>query len=243
MKQYNKLGLIAFVTITLGILLLMNVTDLARLIRYEPVPTDNPLLINIAVSNALTLIVLKCVLYSYIIYLGIIFFYRVYQRDIEKKQAYDRLKKVLDKEIKDFVTKVVEEPDPKPGDVDMQGNQIFEQPTKEKFNARVVDLEFEPKIPNDQRLECYNTFTAWEVTISNIKGLDINKALMLNKFIAKAKYLISDAMLTKQDFHNRPKYIVDNIDLSLSELDEVKGYLTNELEEYITSLIPVLKKE
>ena len=244
MKQYNKLGLIAAVIIVLIILLLTNVTELARLVRYEPLTTDSPLLINIAVSNALTLISIKCVFYTYTIY-GMVLFYKVYTKEDRSKKDFDALIKEVNKHLKDRLERqdnFNNVPRHRQGvDFDIEKDTKVDTKQAMSFNPKVVDLQFEPKIPNRLRLECYNSFKAWAVAVSSDTKLDQVKAIQLNKAVVALTKLNDDALLTMEDYLDRPKFIVDNVDLGLNDLYSVKGYLTNSLEEYINGLVNGVK--
>lgn len=245
MKQYNKLGLIAAVTIIFIILLLSNVTELARLVRYEPLTTDSPLLINIAVSNALTLISIKCVFYTYTIYYGMVLFYKVYQKEDKNKKDFDAMIEEVNNHLKarlerqDNLNNVSRHRQGVAMDININQAKQEEQPVP--FNPKVVDLQFEPKIPNRLRLECYNSFKDWALAVSSDTKLDEVKAIQLNKAVSALIKLNDDALLTMEEYLERPKFIVDNVDLSLNDLYAVKGYLTNSLEEYIDELVNGVK--
>lgn len=240
MKQYNKLGLIAAVIVVLTILLLTNVTELARLVRYEPLTTDSPLLINIAVSNALILISIKCVFYTYTIYYSMVLFYKVYQKEDKDKKDFDALIEKVNNHLKarlerqDNFNNVSRHRQGVDFDIEKDTKVDTKQPVP--FNPEVVDLQFEPKIPNRLRLECYASFKAWVVAVSSDTKLDQVKAIQLNKAVVALTKLHNDALLTMEDYLDRPKFIVDNVDLGLNDLYSVKGYLTNSLEEYIDGL-------
>ncbi len=252
MKQYNKLGLIAIVTLLLLTLLGMNVADLAKLTEYEPLATDNTLLVNLAIEGALVFITLKIFLYTFGVYLGIVQFYKVYQKDIDKKKSFNEFKELIKDLVNTPIKASKQTTSAEWGDMDEKVNNAIAKDgdinANTNFNPKVVDLQFEPKkedihtnVPNRLKLECYDSFDEWERAVANEPELDMRIALTLNKFIFKAKQLIKEAMLTKITFHSQPKFIVENIDLTLNEIDEVKEYLTNELGEYINSLVPVLK--
>ena len=245
MKQYNKLGLIAAVIIVLTILLLSNVTELARLVRYEPLTTDSPLLINIAVSNALTLISIKCVFYTYTIYYGLVLFYKVYTKEDKSKKDFEATLEKINRHLRDRLENQEEINNTsrhKQGvAIDVHIKQAVEEEQPIPFNTKVVDLEFEPKIPNRLRLECYNSFKAWVLAVASDTTLDQVKAIQLNKAVSALTKLNDDALLTMEDYLDRPKFIVDNVDLGLNDLYSVKGYLTNSLEEYIDGLVNEVK--
>lgn len=245
MKQYNKLGLIAAVIIILTILLLSNITELARLVRYEPLTTDSPLLINIAVSNALTLISIKCVFYTYIIYYGMVLFYKVYIKEDKNKKDFDAVIEEVNKHLKARLERQVRQDNLNNVSRHRQGvaMDIIAKPAKtdEVFNPKVVDLQFEPKIPNRLRLECYSSFKNWALAVSSDTKLDEVKAIQLNKAVSALIKLNDDALLTMDEYLESPKFIVDNVDLSLNDLYAVKGYLTNSLEEYIEGLVDGVK--
>ena len=244
MKQYNKLGLIAAVIIVLTILLLSNVTELARLVRYEPLTTDSPLLINIAVSNALTLISIKCVFYTYTIYYGMVLFYKVYQKDTKRKELYETALDAVKQHIRnrDKVSSDSPKYSKHNEGVAMDINVSKDNRVKTfHVEPKVNDLQFEPKIPNRLRLECYNSFKDWAVAVSSDTKLDQVKAIQLNKAVSALTKLNDDALLTMEDYLDRPKFMVDNVDLSLNDLYSVKDYLTNSLEEYIDGLVNGVK--
>ena len=252
MKQYNKLGLIAAVIIVLAILLLSNVTELARLVRYEPLTTDSPLLINIAVSNALTLISIKCVFYTYTIYYGMVLFYKVYNKEDKKdfdaiiEKVNNHLNARLERQDKfnnvsrqDNFNNVSRH---RQGvDFDIEKDTKVDTKQAMSFNPKVVDLQFEPKMPNRLRLECYASFKAWALAVSSDTKLDQVKAIQLNKAVSALTKLNDAALLTMEDYLDRPKFIVNNVDLGLNDLYSVKGYLTNSLEEYIEGFVNGVK--